>query len=161
MKKLITFALLLLCMTAGAQGKWIVSHREADPMKGQEAKDVYIFGVEGIGGVVVWDWDKADFRLITEKGMFRKWLSNGAPFVPVKAGFYDENGNMTEMVTVSLLPEDNSMGKYIATADRYILGRKDIRKIMSRMKSGKGYVRFVVERYNDTDFDIKVTPYKQ
>lgn len=42
-----------------------------------------------------------------------------------------------------------------------MLGRKDIRKIMSRMKSGKGYVRFVVERYNDTDFDIKVTPYKQ
>lgn len=161
MKKLLAIALLLLTvLTAGAQGKWRISHREADPMKGQDARDVYIYDVKGVGSVVVWDWNKADFRLITEKGMFRTWTSSGTQLVPVKVGFFDESGKMEKLFTVNLMPEDNSMKKYIATADYYMLGRKDIRKIMSRMKSGKGYVRMVASRYNDTDFDIKVSPYK-
>lgn len=160
MKKLLTIVLLLVVgLTAGAQGTWRVLHREADPMKGQEAKDVYIFDAAGIGSVVVWDWNKADFRLITEKGMFRTWVSSGTVFVPVKVGFFDESGNMEKLVTIQLLPEDNHMRKYIATADYYMFGRKDIKKIISRLKSGKGYVRFVAERYNEIDFDIKVTPY--
>lgn len=160
MKKLLAIALLLLAvLTASAQGKWEIVHREADPMKGQDARDVYIYNVKGVGSVVVWDWDKADFRLITEKGMFRTWVSSGTTFVPVKAGFYDEHGNMKKMVTVHLLPEDNHYG-YIATAGFYMFGRGDIRKIIKYLKSGKGYVRFVASRYNDTDFDIKVSPYK-
>ena len=162
MKRLLSIVLLLLAgLTASAQGVWNVSHREADPMKGQEAKDVYIYNVAGVGSVVVWDWDKADFRLITEKGMFRTWVSSGSVFVPVKAGFYDEQGNMQKMVTVHLLPEDNHMRQYIATADYYMFGRKDIRKIIKHLKSGKGYVRFLVERFNDTEFDLKVTPYNK
>ena len=160
MKKLLSIALLLLAgLTASAQGTWTISHRQADPMKGQEAKDVYIYNVAGVGSMVIWDWDKADFRLVTEKGMFRTWVSSGSVFVPVKAGFYDEQGNMQKMVTVHLLPEDNKMRQYISTADFYMFGRKDIRKIFKHLKSGKGYVRFVAERYNDTDFDMRVTPY--
>ena len=66
MKKLLTIALLLLVgMAAGAQGRWTVSHRKADTMKGQDARDVYIYDANGIGSLVVWDWNKADFRLIT------------------------------------------------------------------------------------------------
>lgn len=160
MKKLLSIVLLLLAvMTASAQGTWSVSHREADPMKGEESKDVYIYKDAGVGSVVVWDWGKADFRLITDKGMFRTRVSSGSVFVLVKVGFYDEQGNMEEMVTVNLLPEDNQMNKYIATADYYMFGRKDIRKIIKHLKSGKGYVRFLVERFNDTEFDLKVTPY--
>ena len=121
----------VLSMAANAQGTWEVSHRQADPMKGQEARDVYIYNANGIGSVVVWDWNKADFRLITEKGLFRTWVSSGSSFVPVKVGFYDDNGNLEKMFTVNLFPEDNHMGKYIATADFYYLGRKNIKKIMA------------------------------
>ena len=47
MKKLLTIALMLLAgLTASAQGVWKVSHREADPMKGQEAKDVYVYELQ-------------------------------------------------------------------------------------------------------------------
>ena len=162
MKKFLTIALLLLTvLTAGAQGTWEVVHREADPMKGQDARDVYIYNAPGIGRVVVWDWEKADFRLITEKGMFRTWVSAGAVYVPVKVGFFDEDGNMEKMINVNLIPEDNQMKKYITTADHYLLGRKDIRKTISRMKSGKGYVRIVAELYNQADFDIIVYPYQK
>jgi len=88
-------------------------------------------------------------------------VSSGSVYVPVKAGFYDMYGNLEEMVSVILYPDDNTMRKYITTAERYTFGRKDIRKIMKHLKSGRGFVRFVVERYNETDFDMKVTPYNQ
>ena len=162
MKKIIAIALLLLAgLSVSAQGRWTVSHREADPMKGQTEKDVYIYEINGVGSVVVWDWDKADFRLITEKGMFKDEYTTNGKMVPVKAGFYNKQGKMEKMVTVILFPEDNHNNKFIATGAFYYFGRGDIRKIISHMKKGKGYVRFVVQRYNDTDFDIIVTPYQQ
>jgi hypothetical protein len=53
MKRLLTIALLLaVVFSAGAQGKWTVSHREADPMKNQDARDVYIYETGGNGQVV-------------------------------------------------------------------------------------------------------------
>ena len=161
MKKLLTIVLLLLTvLAAGAQGKWTVFHREADPMKGQDERDVYIYDAPGIGSVVVWDWKKADFRLISEKGMFRKWVSSGSTFVPVKVGLFDENGKMEKMVEVRLCPEDNH-NNYIMTFGWYMLGRSDIKKIISRLKKGKGYLRFVATLYNQPDFDMIVTPFEK
>lgn len=162
MKKLLTIALLLMMiLTAGAQGRWTVTHREADPMKNQTAKDVYIYDTGGNGQVVVWDWDKADFRLITEHGFFRILVSNGMKIVPIRAGIYDENGNLEKMYDIQLMPEDNTNGRWIATAGFYYFGRGNIRKVMKRLKSGKGYVRFLGELYNNQYFDINVTPYQE
>jgi hypothetical protein len=161
MKRLLTIALLLaVVFSAGAQGKWTVSHREADPMKNQDARDVYIYETGGNGQVVVWDWDKADFRLIAEKGFFRTLYSNGMKIVPIRAGIYDENGNLEKMYDIQLVPEDNTNNKWIATGSFYYFGRGDIRKVMKRMKSGKGYVRLLAELYNNQYFDINVKPFQ-
>ena len=85
MKNLLTIVLLLLAsLTAEAQGRWEVVHNEADPMKGEVERDVYIYSADNIGSVVVWDWSKADFRLITNKGLFNIWVSSGSAFAPVK-----------------------------------------------------------------------------
>jgi len=162
MKRLMTIALVLLAgLTACAQGKWSVSHREADELKGQKAQDVYIYEAAGIGSLVVWDWKSPNFRLISEKGMFRKMVSGGNTFVPVKVGFYDESGKLEKSFTINLLEELNHSGRYIATADFYMLGRKDIKKTLARLKSGKGYVRMLAMLYNQPDFDLKVTPFQQ
>ena len=161
MKKLLTIALLLtVVLTAGAQGKWTVSHREADPMKNQTAKDVYIYTTAGGSEVVVWDWDEADFRLITGRGFFRVLYAGGRRIVPIRAGLYDENGNLEKMYDLQLVPEDNTNNKWIATSDYYLLGRSSIRKVMKRLKSGKGYVRFLGELYNNEYFDINVKPFQ-
>lgn len=154
-------AMLLVGLTANAQGTWKVSHRDADPMRGQTEQDVYIYEINGVGSVVVWDWDKADFRLITTKGMFKNEYTTNGKMVPVKAGFYNKQGKLEKMVTVVMFPEDNHSNKWIATGGFYYFGRGSIRKIISNLKKGKGYVRFVVQRYEDTDFDIIVTPYQQ
>lgn len=161
MKKLLTIALLLLAgLAASAQGEWIVSHRDADPMKNQDARDVYIYKTGGYGEVVVWDWDKADFRLIAEKGFFHVLNAGGMRIVPIRAGIYDENGELEKIYDIDLVPENNTNNRWIATADFYYFGRGDIRKVMKRMKSGKGYVRFLVEMYDKKYFDIKVKPYQ-
>ena len=162
MKKLLTIVLfVLVSLTTGAQGKWEVVHNEADPMKGEVERDVYIFRADDVGSLVVWDWSKADLRLITNKGLFNTWVSSGSVFSPVKFGFYNDKNELEKMFTVSLVPEVNSGKKRIVTADFYFGGRNDIKKIISRLKSGKGYVRIIASRYNDSDFDIKVIPFDQ
>lgn len=157
-----TIALVLLAgLTVCAQGKWRVSHRQADPMKNQDARDVYIYDIVGVGSVVIWDWDKADFRLVSETRGFYTTITNGATRVYVKAGIYDENGELKKMYTLELFPEDNTNYKWITTGMFYYFGRGGIRKVMKHMKSGKGYVRFLAELYNNKEFDIKVTPYQR
>jgi len=162
MKRLMTIALLLLAgLAASAQGTWAVSHREADPMKNQDERDVYIYTVKGIGNVVVWDWDKAEFRLIAEKGFFRTLInSKGIRVALIRAGFYDESGKLEKYYDIQLVPEDNTSNKWISTAGFYFGGRGSIRKVMKRMKSGKGYVRLLGQLYDNKDFDINVTPYQ-
>ena len=161
MKILMTIALLLSAvLTAGAQGEWTVSQREADPMKNQDARKVYIYKTDGLGQVVVWDWGKAEFRLIAEKGFFHVRYSGGMRTVPVRAGIYDGNGNLEKMYDIQLVPEENTGNKWIATGDFYYFGRGDIRKVMKRMRSGKGYVRFLADLSGNQYFDIKVRPYE-
>jgi len=89
MKKILVIAMMVvLNITASAQGTWSVSHRQADELKGQTAQDVYMYEAPGIGTVVVWDWKKPDFRLITDKGIFHQELVQGVGLcVPIQVGF--------------------------------------------------------------------------
>lgn len=163
MKKLLTIALLLIEITASAQGRWTVSHRQADELKGQTSQDVYMYEAPGIGTVVVWDWKKPEFRLITDKGFFHQKMVQGAAgfCVPVNVGFYDNNGNLKTKFQLIMYTEDNHGMKWITTAGFYVGGRGNIRKALARMKSGDGYVRIVAELQGRPDFDIKVTPYQK
>ncbi len=162
MKRLLTIALMsVMMLTAGAQGKWEVFNLDADELMGQTAQTVYLYEVPGVGTVVVWDWEKAEFRLISKKGMFRAFISDGDRYYPVVVGFYDENGKLEKKFTINLLEDINHGGKYISTAGFYFGGRGDIRKTVARMRSGRGYVRFVANLYNQPMFDIKVKPYSR
>ena len=156
-----TIALLLLAvLTTSAQGRWTVTYREADELKGQKAQDVYVYDVAGVGSLVVWDWKSPHFRLISEKGMFRKMVSGGNVYIPVTVGFYDENGKLEKRFTINLAEELNHSCRYITTFDYYMFGRKDIKKTLAKLKSGTGYVRILAMLYNQPDFDLKVTPFR-
>lgn len=162
MKRLMTIALVLLVgLTASAQGKWRVSHRQADDLIGQEAKDIYIYDVEGVGSVVVWDWKKPDFRLITEEGIFHQQSLVGVGLcVPIKVGFYDKGGTLKKKFDIIMFVEDNHRMKFIVTGGWYRAGRGNIRKTLAQMKSGDGYVRIVAELSDRSPFDIKITPFE-
>lgn len=160
MKKLLTIALMaVLCLTAGAQGTWSVIHREADELKGQSAKDVYVYDEEGVGSVVVWDWDRPAFRLITESGLFHQVMVQSQLCVPVTVGLYDDDGYLKTKLNLILYVESNKNSKWITTGGFYIGGRGNIKKTLAHMKSGKGYVRFVAQLYGQPDFDLRVVPF--
>lgn len=161
MKKILTIVLMaVFTITANAQGNWRVSHRQADELKGQTAQDVYMYEAPGIGSVVVWDWTKPDFRLITDNGFFHQKNIQGVGLcVPINVGFYDKNDNLKTKFQLIMFVEDNQGMKWIATGGWYLAGRGNIRKALSRMKSGDGYVRIVAELYNRPDFDIKISPF--
>ena len=162
MKKILTIVFItVVIMTASAQGTWTVSHRQADELKGQTAQDVYIYEAPGIGSVVVWDWNKPDFRLITDKGFFHQKRVQGVNgfCVPTNVGFYDKNGNFKTKFQLIMFEEDNHGMKWITTGGWYLAGRGNIRKALKRMKSDEGYVRIVAELYNRPDFDIKIYPF--
>jgi hypothetical protein len=163
MKRLMTIALVLLVgLTVCAQGKWRVSHRQADELIEQEERDVYIYDVEGVGRVVVWDWKKPDFMLITEEGFFHQQSLVGVGLcVPIKVGFYDNGGTLKKKFDIIMFGEDNSRMKSIVTGGWYRAGRGNIRKTLAQMKSGDGYVRIVADLANRSPFDIKITPYQQ
>ncbi|MBR5395770.1 MAG: hypothetical protein IK144_11940 [Bacteroidaceae bacterium] len=163
MKKLLTIALLLLVgLTVSAQGTWSVTHRQADPLLGQEAQDVYVYNVKGLGSLVVWDWSKPSFRLITDQGFFHQVAVAGTGLcVPVNVGFYDNNDKMTTKFQVIMFIENNTGSKFISTGGFYVGGRGNIRKMLSRLKSGDGYIRVVAELYDRQNFDMIVTPYQQ
>lgn len=164
MKKILVILLLIvLSLSTHAQGSWTVSHRDADELKGETAQDVYMYEVPGIGTVVVWDWKKPDFRIITDKGFFHQERVQGVNgfCVPVKVGFYDKNGNLKSKFQLIMFVEENHVNKWIATGGFYLGGRGNIRKTLAHMKSGDGYVRFVAELYDRPDFDIKVIPFQK
>ena len=58
--------------------------------------------------------------------------------------------------------EDNRANRFVKTRNAggmfNPVGQKGkVKKIFKHLTSGKGYVRIVCPRYNNTDFDIKIT----
>lgn len=160
MKRLFVIALMaVICMTAGAQGKWRVNHREADPLVGKTAKDLYVFEHDSIGIVVVWDWDKPDFRVVSKVGLFVYKNLGYDVRSPIAVGIYDSQDNLVEKFSINMVFEPNTAYKSIVNPDMNKKGRQNMMKILKAMKSGDGYVRIVGGIYQSPDFDLKITPF--
>lgn len=162
MKKLMTIALLLIAMTASAQGVWEKSVTEADELKGQEASEVYIYSQPGMGSFIFWGLDEYQFRLVSEESQFDIQYSSSYSGVNVYVGLYDGNDRLTEKFSMWLDREDNRANRFVKTRNAggmfNPVGQKGkVKKIFKHLTSGKGYVRIVCPRYNNTDFDIEIT----
>ena len=163
MKKLITIALLLLMvLTANAQGKWTYSNFPADELKGQQAYTGYEYQVPGVGSYVSWGWKNPDFRLITERGIFEEsvcheWYGSFRA-VRVLVGIYTATGTLQEKFYVQMYKEKSSPGSKIhlsAMKKQQKLGKK----IAKALSDGDGFVRFICARYSQSEFDLTVPHY--
>lgn len=162
MKKIIAMTLIMMSvLTAAAQGGWSVSYRQADPLINQDARSIYMYDAKGVGSLVIWDWSKPAFRLITDRGFFHQVRVNGAGIcVPVNVGFYDNQGNLKKKFVLIMFCEDNHQSKFIATGAYYTGGRGNIRKLFDRLRAKDGYVRFVADLHGEK-FDMIVPPYQK
>lgn len=168
MKKLLTIMLTLVALTASAQGKWEKVVVEADELKGQEAAEVHLYAQPGIGGIVIWDFNKYQFRLISDEHQFNiesgySQYTGSYAGIEIMVGIYDDSGKMIDKFKLWLDLEDNSGNRHVRTRDAggmfNPVGQKGkVKKIFKALKSGKGYVRIVTERYETSDYDLKILP---
>ena len=77
MKKLLTIVLLLVTgLTASAQGKWSTGTIEADDLKDEKGGVFYRYDLEGVGSIILRDWNDWEFKIITESGQFDSFEMN-------------------------------------------------------------------------------------
>ena len=163
--------LLLAVITASAQGVWEKTVTEADELKGEVASDVYVYKVDGLGRLILWGWDTYQFRLVSEEAQFNidsgySRYTGSYAGVDIMVGIYDESGKMVDKFKMWLDRESNLANQVVRTRNAGTMsnpvGQKGkVKKIFKVLNGGKGYVRIVTERFQTTDFDMKIVPYKE
>ena len=173
MKKLFLLMMLLmpLCVSAQEEGKWLKQESEADELKGSTGGSYYTYVVPGIGAFVIFGFDTYQYFLLSEKKQFNidaGYSTYGGAYagISVLVGIYDENDKLTDKFTMWLDRVDNKGNMIVRTRNAggmsNPVGQKGkVKKIFKALQSGKGYVRIVAERFQSTDFDIKIPPYKE
>lgn len=163
MKKLMTIALLLLVgLTASAQGKWTYTNYAADALTGQQAYTAYQYEVPGVGSYVSWGWTEPDFRLITANGIFNEsicyeWYGSFRAY-RVLVGIYNAKGELQEKFYIQMYKESSGPGDKIHLSSmkkQQKLGKK----VAKALSEGDGFVHFVCARYSQGDFDLTVPHY--
>ena len=169
MKKFLVLVLVLVATVVNAAtGEWKKTVLEADELKGESGGTAYTYDVPGMGSFVFWGFDEFQYRLVSEK-MFNTEITSGKYTssyngIIVLVGLYDDNGKLCDKFNMWLDKEENKGFRFVRTRDQggmfNPVGQKSkVKKIFKHLKSGKGYVRIVCERYETTDFDLKITPF--
>ena len=81
-------------------------------------------------------------------------------------GIYDDGGQLKEKFKMWLDRVDNKGNCIVRTRDAGSMsnpvGQKGkVKKIFNALQSYGGYVRIIAERFQRTDFDLKIPPYKE
>lgn len=167
-KVLFTFIMMLATQFVYAQatenlGSWERTTIEADELKDQEASDVLIYTVAGMGDFVCWGFEEFQFRLISSETQFD--IDAGRyTGVTINVGIYTKDGKLVEKFKMWLDREENRANRFVRTRNAGSLSnpvgqKKKVKKIFNALKSGSDQkVRIVAPRYNTTDFDITLTP---
>ena len=183
MKKLLTSALLLVGVTAFAQGTWSAIEVPADELKGEKGGTHYKYSVEGLGEIEIYDWNDCILRVGSYEGSF-DWeeitsyqvfnVNTGGvdtkPYATprissnVLIGKYDSSDKLKDKIEVGLEVDHNQNCQNVIVNKKWFFYPQTCRKIkkmVKAMQSSDGYVRIVVKRKEMPDFDLKITPYNQ
>ena len=163
--------MMSVSLTTTAQGEWEKTVIEGDPLKGTETTSVYIYTVPDMGSFVLWNWDTYQFRLVSDVSQFNIESGYGRYIgsysgIKIHVGIYDDNDKLLEKFDMWLDKESNRGNQFVKTRNAggmsNPVGQKGkVKKIFKVLQGNNGYVRILTERYNSTDFDIKITPFKE
>lgn len=168
----ITIALLMAIATsAQEEGTWQKHESKADELKGSTGGTYYTYVVPGIGGFMIYGFDTYQYFLISDSGQFNidagySQFAGSYAGVIVLVGIYDEEGQLKEKFKMWLDRVDNKGNCIVRTRDAggmsNPVGQKGkVKKIFKALQSGGGYVRIIAERFQRTDFDLKIPPFKE
>lgn len=132
---------LLVCVNANAQ-MWYIDETQADELKGTKAsKDAFFLTEDGSCLIKGNDFVIA---VKTHKGIFDYDGIGDTRSIKVLVGYYVDDKLIDKDIIEFLI----SSAKFA-----FILNKTYYTKIVNHLKT-KGDVRFVIERYEDVDFDI-------
>lgn len=167
----ITIALLMAIATsAQEEGAWQRHESKADELRGSSGGTYYSYIVPGLGGFMIFGFDNYQYFLISDSGQFNidagySQFAGSYAGVTVLVGIYDDDGQLKEKFKMWLDRVDNKGNCVVRTRDAggmaNPVGQKGkVKKIFKALQSDGGYVRIVAERFQRTDFDLKITPFK-
>lgn len=170
MRKLLTIALMLIGMTAYAQGVWKTVKVEADELKGVKGGESYQFTVDSIGFIEITDWKKDRITITTNEGVFEYSKQevvnpvtrmNKTVYVSkILIGLYNSEGGLQEKLDgESYFAEENP--KSLLVVGRTFSQTRIMKRMLKAVQSGEGYLRIISKRKGMPDFDLKTTPYNQ
>ena len=170
MKKLMAFVLLLVGMTANAQGTWNSVRVEEDDLKGIKGGEIYQFSVDSIGSIEITDWKKDRIVITTNGGEFeysKQEVVNSVTHMnktvyvsKVLIGLYNSEGSLQEKLDGESY-FDGENPKSLLVVGRTFTQTRQIKRMLKIVQSGDGYLRVVCKRKDMPDFDIKTTPYQE
>ena len=157
--------------TSSGNAGWVITKQEADELKGNEAYTSYMYNQPGEGSFVFWGFEEYQFRIISENGVFNyesgyNQYSGSYSGESVTVGLYDGNDKLIEKFNMWLDRDKSKSGTFLNTRNAGTMsnpiGQKGkVKKIFKHLQGNCGYVRIVAERYNHSDFDIKIPPIKE
>ena len=170
MRKLLTIALMLIGMTAYAQGVWKTVKVEADELKGVKGGESYQFTVDSIGFIEITDWKKDRITITTNEGVFEYSKQevvnpvtrmNKTVYVSkILIGLYNSEGGLQEKLDgESYFAEENP--KSLLVVGRTFSQTRIMKRMLKAVQSGEGYLRIISKRKGMPDFYLKTTPYNQ
>lgn len=170
MKKVLLLMMLMVAMTASAQGTWSTVDVPADELKGEKGGTHYNYSVEGVGAIDITDWKKDRIVITTYDGIFEYSKNevvnkvtgmNKVVYVSkVLIGLYNSEGVLQEKIDgESYFDEENP--KSLLIVGRTFSQTRQIKRMLKAVQSESGYLRVVCKRKGMSDFDIKATPYSQ
>ena len=162
--------MMAIAMSAQEEGEWQKHESKADELKGSTGGTYYTYVVPGLGGFMIYGFDTYQFFLISDSGQFNidagySQFAGSYAGVIVLVGIYDEEGQLKEKFKMWLDRVDNKGNCIVRTRDAggmsNPVGQKGkVKKIFKALQSGGGYVRIIAERFQRTDFDMKIPPYR-
>ena len=166
MRKVLSILLMLSAVlkVSAQEGEWMSQTIQGDELKGTETTVAHYYIQEDMGVFVFWD-NKNGFAISSHK-MFKSTVSNGDTGSLAFVGLYDNDGNLKEKMEIWMILERGSDYKKLfafeTRSNPIIKGhKKNIKKILDAVRSGDGYVRILAGRYQTSDFDIKIPPFKE
>ena len=167
MKRIVTIALLLCSMVAGAQtGQWTKTTTDGDDLLGITDVTIYTYDIPGIGKMVINDWCSYHFVLIANDPLAvdRSTGSERNNGVDMLVGIYNRRGHLCERLHLWMSPvykhSDRIVEPHTAWLGVPIRQTKKIRHIFDVLRADDGrYLRIVLAREELPSIDTTIKQY--
>ena len=155
MKKIFALIMFVFIGLAANAQNWNHTHIDGDELKGTPENEVYVFVDENENGFV-FGANEMFFKVITKSGFFNY---NKYNIVSGIIGLYDENNNLLKKYDQFMFRVDNGL-ENTAYPNKYSKkggnNKKNVKEIFNHLLNVNGYIRIIIPRYGDSDFDMKI-----